>query len=350
MGQVRTRLQPAGCRKTCRHTEGNWFPDTVTPLHPFRMRSSLRPHPKKCPPGTTWQQSIYRFWSDNATTARNLQSGTVTWGGCFPHMQILHKGMCPYNLGVDAVHMETPPQETQTTSGRWSFGRASTFQACQKVLKWAPTSLTPSCTTSVRAPRMHMHAPSRVPQQIPATTGTSTTRTANTTHACSRAASCMTPCGRKACRSLFATPLLGDGVCVAIFPTTSTTVLTSHRGRYVPPPVITIPSNWTPYALDPVKCGYVMYCPRCDRNPLVPTAHYFPAGRTPYNHATGPMAMAAPATRLSTRRAAPPSGMACQNCPSSGRALGECSLHAVISSLAFDVCAVFQFDDPTCVE
>lgn len=73
-------------------TESEWFPNDGLRMHPFRMRSSLRTHPKQCPPGTTYQSSIYRFWSDNATQARNLQPGTVTWGGCYPHMQILHKG------------------------------------------------------------------------------------------------------------------------------------------------------------------------------------------------------------------------------------------------------------------
>lgn len=131
------------------NTEGNWFPDTATPLHPFRMRSSLRPHPKRCPTGTTWQSSIYRFWSDNATTARNLQSGTATWGGCYPHMQILHKGGCRPGSGLMHRRHLICAQETPTISGRLSFGRASTSQAWTRGIRWALTSLTPSCTTSV---------------------------------------------------------------------------------------------------------------------------------------------------------------------------------------------------------
>lgn len=36
--------------------------------------------------------SIYRFWSDAQTTTAGLRNGTVAWGGCYPHMQIIHKG------------------------------------------------------------------------------------------------------------------------------------------------------------------------------------------------------------------------------------------------------------------
>lgn len=90
------------------------------------------------------------MWSDNATTVRNLTSGTATWGGCFPHMQILHKGTkrrAHWGL-MHKVHGR--PQETPTTSGRWSSGRASTSRAWVRGTRWAPTCLTPSCMTSVR--------------------------------------------------------------------------------------------------------------------------------------------------------------------------------------------------------
>lgn len=40
---------------------------------------------------------IYRFWSDNLTTTPALRPGTVAWGGCYPHMQIIHKGI---SLGI----------------------------------------------------------------------------------------------------------------------------------------------------------------------------------------------------------------------------------------------------------
>lgn len=36
---------------------------------------------------------IYRFWSDAQATNPRLRNGTVAWGGCYPHMQIIHKGV-----------------------------------------------------------------------------------------------------------------------------------------------------------------------------------------------------------------------------------------------------------------
>ncbi len=138
----------------------------------------------------------------------------------------------------------------------------------------------------------------------------------------------------------------------------TTNLRTFHRGPYVPPPKISIPGNWTPYALDPNKCGYVMYCPRyasplcalirtfvnsC-RNNILPLVFFFTANffsyprpnaqqsfllhsnqspcNKPHNHITtlhtGPMEMDSPVTPQSTLMDVPPSGMTCLNYPYNG--------------------------------
>lgn len=88
------------------HTEAgqdDWFLDNEPgslPLHPYRLRSTLFDHPKGCPPFTTYQVHIYRQWVDefsvlsppSRVSEEPFANMTHAWGGCVPHLQILHKG------------------------------------------------------------------------------------------------------------------------------------------------------------------------------------------------------------------------------------------------------------------
>jgi hypothetical protein len=46
-----------------------------------------------CVENTHMHCYVCRHWSDAGTKVPNLMSSTSTWGGCYPHMQIIHKGM-----------------------------------------------------------------------------------------------------------------------------------------------------------------------------------------------------------------------------------------------------------------
>lgn len=114
-----------------------------------------------------WQMSIYRFWSDSQTTASRLRNGTVAWGGCYPHMQIIHKGVMQLlgrSLGHDArqvVRMHGPSpngRASATAGGTWQSGLAT----CP-----TPPLATSVCSCTAHHFRRAMHVPS---SQIPRTT------------------------------------------------------------------------------------------------------------------------------------------------------------------------------------
>lgn len=83
--------------------QDDWFLDNqpgALPMHPYRLRGTLFDHPKGCPPFTVYQVHIYRQWVDEFTVMTPPQRAaeepfanmTHAWGGCVPHLQILHKG------------------------------------------------------------------------------------------------------------------------------------------------------------------------------------------------------------------------------------------------------------------